>query len=48
MSLDQKQDWITGEEYGNERVRLIKAGVPNDAPEFRAPSESKNRSSRLT
>src|SRR5687768_2335098 len=36
MSLDQKQKWITGDEYGRERVRLIKAGVSDDAPEFKA------------
>jgi hypothetical protein len=26
--------WITGEEYGRERNRLIERGVPDDAPEF--------------
>jgi hypothetical protein len=35
MSTTSKQDWITGEEYGRERARLIRAGVPDDAPEFR-------------
>ncbi len=34
MSLDQKQNWITGEEAGKENRRLIEAGVPDDAPEF--------------
>jgi hypothetical protein len=32
MSLDQKQKWIIGEEYGLERIRLINADVPDDAP----------------
>ena len=34
MSIEQKQKWITGEELGRERQRLIAAGVPDDAPEF--------------
>src|SRR5438067_12956208 len=36
MSIDREQQWITGEEFGRERRRLIEAGVPDDAPEFRA------------
>jgi hypothetical protein len=35
MSTKQVEVWITGEEYGCERRRLIEAGVPDDAPEFR-------------
>jgi hypothetical protein len=34
MSIEQDQQWITGEEYGRERRRLLKLGVPDDAPEF--------------
>ena len=34
MSIDQKEDWITGEEYNRERLRLIAAGVPDDDPRF--------------
>jgi hypothetical protein len=34
MSIAQDKKWITGEEFGRERRRLIEAGVPNDAPEF--------------
>src|SRR5438445_5502723 len=34
MSVESKQEWITGEEFGRERRRLIQAGVPDDAPEF--------------
>jgi hypothetical protein len=34
MSVEQEQRWITGEEFGRERERLIKRGVPDDAPEF--------------
>jgi hypothetical protein len=36
MSVEQEQPWITGEEIGRERRRLIEAGVPDDAPEFQA------------
>lgn len=36
MSIEQEQQWITGEEIGRENRRLIDAGVPDDAPEFRA------------
>jgi len=36
MSLDQKQNWITGEEVHRENRRLIEAGIPDDAPEFQA------------
>lgn len=36
MSIEQEQQWITGEEFGRERRRLIEAGVPDDAPEFQA------------
>src|SRR5262249_17902699 len=36
MSIEQEQQWITGEEIGRERRRLIAAGVPDDAPEYRA------------
>jgi hypothetical protein len=34
MSIEQEQRWITGEEYGRERRRLIQEGVPDDALEF--------------
>src|SRR5947199_109196 len=34
MSIDHEQQWITGEEFGRERRRLIEAGVADDAPEF--------------
>src|SRR5262249_53928335 len=27
---------ITGKEYNDERLKLIRAGVPNNAPEFKA------------
>src|SRR5438046_1103213 len=36
MSIEQEQQWITGEEIGRENRRLIEAGVPDDAPEFQA------------
>jgi hypothetical protein len=36
MSVKDQQGWITGEEFGRERRRLIAAGVPDDAPEFQA------------
>jgi hypothetical protein len=36
MSIEQDQQWITGEEIGRENRRLIDAGVPDDAPEFQA------------
>jgi hypothetical protein len=36
MSTQQKTKWITGREYNDERLRLIRAGIPDDAPEFRA------------
>ena len=36
MSIEQEEQWITGEEFGRERRRLIEAGVPDDAPEFQA------------
>jgi hypothetical protein len=35
MSLDQKQNWITGEEYGRERRRLLEAGASDDSPEMK-------------
>ncbi len=35
MSIEQEKRWITGEEFGAERRRLIATGVPDDAPEFR-------------
>lgn len=35
MSVEQDRHWITGEEFGKERRRLIEAGVPDDALEFR-------------
>lgn len=35
MSVQQEQEWITGEELGRERRRLITAHVPDEAPEFR-------------
>ncbi len=35
MSVKQQYKWITGEEYGQERRRLIENGVPDDAPELR-------------
>lgn len=34
MSTEQEQRWITGEEFGRERRRLIEAGVPDEDPEF--------------
>jgi hypothetical protein len=34
MSIEQDKHWITGEEFGCERWRLIQAGVHDDAPEF--------------
>ena len=34
MSIKQDEVWITGEEFGRERRRLIAAGIPDDAPEF--------------
>jgi len=34
MSIEQKEDWITGEEYNQERLRLIEAGVSDDDPRF--------------
>ena len=36
MSVEREERWITGEEFGRERRRLIEAGVPDDAPEFEA------------
>jgi hypothetical protein len=36
MSIEQDQQWITGEEIGRENRRLIEAGVSDDAPEFQA------------
>ena len=36
MSIEREQQWITSEEFGRERRRLIEAGVPDDAPEFKA------------
>jgi hypothetical protein len=36
MDVEQQQQWITGEEIGRENRRLIEAGVPDEAPEFRA------------
>ncbi len=36
MNSQQTEPWITSEEYNNERRRLIKEGVPDDAPEFQA------------
>lgn len=35
MSIDQEQQWITGEEIGRENRRLNEAGIPYEAPEFR-------------
>ena len=35
MSVSERQEWITGEEYGEERVRLIEAGL-GDSPEMEA------------
>ena len=34
MSVEQEQQWITGEEFGREWRRLVRAGVPQEAPEF--------------
>ena len=34
MSIEQEQQWITGEEIGRENQRLIEAGTPDDVPEF--------------
>lgn len=36
MSVDQDQQWITGEEFGRERRRLIQEGIPDEAAEFQA------------
>jgi hypothetical protein len=36
MSVQQEEKWITGEEFGTERRRLIAEGVPDDDPRFRA------------
>ena len=36
MSVQEDQVWITGEELGRERRRLIEAGVPESAPEYLA------------
>lgn len=36
MSIEQEQQWITGEEIGRENRRLIEAGIADDAPEFQA------------
>ena len=36
MSIDQEQEWITGEEFAQENRRLFDAGVPDEAPEFQA------------
>jgi hypothetical protein len=35
MDIEQQQQWSTGEEIGRENRRLIDAGIPDDAPEFR-------------
>jgi hypothetical protein len=35
MSIEQEQKWITGEEFGRERRRLIQEHVPDDDPRFR-------------
>jgi hypothetical protein len=35
MSIESEQEWITGEEIGRENRRLIEAGIPDNAPEFR-------------
>jgi hypothetical protein len=35
MSIEQEQHWITGEEFGRERRRLIEEGVPDEDPRFR-------------
>jgi len=34
MSIQQEQEWITGEEFHRENRRLIEQGVPDEAPEF--------------
>lgn len=34
MGVTKRRQWITGEELGRERLRLIQNGVPDDAPEF--------------
>ena len=36
MSVTQEEHWITGEEFGAERRRLIAAGVPDEDPRFQA------------
>jgi hypothetical protein len=36
VSIEQEQQWITGEELGRERRRLIQSGVSEDDPAFRA------------
>jgi hypothetical protein len=34
MSVEQHPRWLTGTEIGEERRRLLQAGVPSTAPEF--------------
>jgi hypothetical protein len=36
MSIEQQEQWITGEEFARENRRLIEAGIPDEAPEFQA------------
>lgn len=36
MSVEQEQQWITGEEFGREWRRLADASLPHDAPQFQA------------
>lgn len=36
MSVEQEQQWITGEEFARERRRLIQEGIPDEAAEFQA------------
>lgn len=36
MSVEHEPQWISSEEFGRERRRLIEAGVPDDDPQFSA------------
>jgi hypothetical protein len=36
MSIQEREQWITGEEFGEEWLRLVKAGSKHDSPELKA------------
>ena len=42
MNPQQTEPWITSEEYNNERLRLIREGVPDDSAEFQALRERRS------